>query len=85
MGERKISKTVAEAWELEKRTVLQGGCKESAEQHRTRLTASSFGKINRRIQSHLRQCYPIFFSTRFVQSSINFSTRFVQSSINCSR
>ena len=48
--ERKISITVAEAWELEKKNVMQGGCKEWVEQHKTRLTASNFGKSNRRIQ-----------------------------------
>ena len=48
--ERKISITVAEAWELKKRTVLQGGCKEWVEQHKTRLTASNFGKINQQIK-----------------------------------
>ena len=48
--EIKISIAVPEAWELEKRTVLQRGCKEWVEQHKTRLTASNFGKINRRIQ-----------------------------------
>ena len=29
---------------------MQGGCKEWVEQHKTRPTASNFGKINRRIQ-----------------------------------
>ena len=45
-----LSLYIAEAQALEKITVLQGECKEWLEQHKVRLTASSFGKVCHRVQ-----------------------------------
>ncbi|KAK2548758.1 hypothetical protein P5673_031011 [Acropora cervicornis] len=44
-----LSLDIAEAEALEKRTVLQGESKEWLEQHKIRLTASSFGKVFHRV------------------------------------
>ncbi|CAH3033748.1 unnamed protein product, partial [Pocillopora meandrina] len=44
-----LSLDLAEAQALEKRTVLQGESKEWLEQHKVRLTASSFGKVFHRV------------------------------------
>ena len=44
-----LSLDIAEAQALEKRTVLQGESKEWLEQHKIRLTASSFGKVFHRV------------------------------------
>lgn len=44
-----LSLDLAEAQALEKRTVLQGESKEWLEQHKVRLTASSFGKVFQRV------------------------------------
>jgi len=45
-----VAITLQDAHSLEKRTVLQGESQEWLEQHKVRLTASSFGKVYHRVQ-----------------------------------